>query len=384
MHWEYASRIPMVDNYDVIIVGGGIAGVSSALAAVRQGSRVLLVEKHCNVGGLATLGLISWYLPVCDGKGNLVSTGIPQELLEIAKTCTTAITRKTYPAGDRMQTWFIPEEFAILLERLLIDQKCSILYDTTFIDVVCEGTRCIGVVLATKEGLSLYTANAIVDATGEASVLHRAKVATESRTNPFSCWYQTTSKSGSIEMRMLGADAHGAFDHKRAGSGGYTGDNSQEVSNYMMSCRDAILKDADIGNPDKDVMVVAIPKIPQLRCVRRLIGYEKINESDCNRFVASSVGCVADWRTAGRVYELPFLSLFGKGIANIVAAGRCVSADDAAYEVLRCIPQSAATGQAAGTIAALYSQHLCLSSMAEMDIEVVQHALEDQGVRLHV
>ena len=55
--------------YDVIVVGGGIAGVSAAASASRHGAKTLIIEKNVVLGGLATAGLISWYEPLCDRKG---------------------------------------------------------------------------------------------------------------------------------------------------------------------------------------------------------------------------------------------------------------------------------------------------------------------------
>ena len=52
------------ENYDVVVAGGGIAGIASALAAARAGSRVLLLERMYGLGGLATLGLITIFLPL--------------------------------------------------------------------------------------------------------------------------------------------------------------------------------------------------------------------------------------------------------------------------------------------------------------------------------
>ena len=57
-------------RYDVIVVGGGIAGVAASVAASRAGAKTLLIEKGVNLGGLATMGLISLYEPLCDGMGN--------------------------------------------------------------------------------------------------------------------------------------------------------------------------------------------------------------------------------------------------------------------------------------------------------------------------
>lgn len=70
--------------YDVIVCGGGVAGISAALAAARQRKKVLLIEKEYMLGGLATEGLVTVYLPLCDGVGNQVSYGIAEELLRLS------------------------------------------------------------------------------------------------------------------------------------------------------------------------------------------------------------------------------------------------------------------------------------------------------------
>lgn len=56
-------------RYDVAVCGGGIAGIAAALASARQGRKTCLLEKEYALGGLATLGLIVIYLPLCDGAG---------------------------------------------------------------------------------------------------------------------------------------------------------------------------------------------------------------------------------------------------------------------------------------------------------------------------
>ena len=71
-------EVPCIGEYDIIIAGGGIAGVAAALAARRLGSKVLLIEKSVMLGGLATLGLISWYEPLCDGSGRHIIKEFPK------------------------------------------------------------------------------------------------------------------------------------------------------------------------------------------------------------------------------------------------------------------------------------------------------------------
>ena len=63
----------MAGSYDVAVCGGGIAGIAAALAAARQGKKTILFEKSYILGGLAMAGLITIYLPLCDGYGKQVS-----------------------------------------------------------------------------------------------------------------------------------------------------------------------------------------------------------------------------------------------------------------------------------------------------------------------
>ena len=74
----------VVKEYDVAVCGGGFAGISAALAAARQGKRTVLFEKQYMLGGLGTAGLVTIYLPLCDGNGNQVSFGIAEELLHLS------------------------------------------------------------------------------------------------------------------------------------------------------------------------------------------------------------------------------------------------------------------------------------------------------------
>ena len=77
-------QTPVKYEYDVVVAGGGIAGIAAALGAARQGAKVALLEKQFLLGGLATAGLITIYLPLCDGNGNQVSFGIAEELLHLS------------------------------------------------------------------------------------------------------------------------------------------------------------------------------------------------------------------------------------------------------------------------------------------------------------
>ena len=77
------NSIVINTEYEVAVCGGGFAGISAALAAARAGKKVILFERQYMLGGLATAGLVTIYLPLCDGYGKQISFGIAEELFKL-------------------------------------------------------------------------------------------------------------------------------------------------------------------------------------------------------------------------------------------------------------------------------------------------------------
>ncbi|MBR7105161.1 MAG: FAD-dependent oxidoreductase, partial [Lentisphaeria bacterium] len=69
-------------KYDVVVLGGGIAGIAAAVQAARCGAKAALIEKTIFPGGLATTGLVYLYLPLCDGFGHQILFGMAEELYQ--------------------------------------------------------------------------------------------------------------------------------------------------------------------------------------------------------------------------------------------------------------------------------------------------------------
>ena len=84
MFIQETMQTEITKSCDVLVCGGGFGGISAALAAARCGKKVILPEKLYMLGGLGTAGLVTIYLPLCDGYGHQVSFGIAEELLRLS------------------------------------------------------------------------------------------------------------------------------------------------------------------------------------------------------------------------------------------------------------------------------------------------------------
>lgn len=163
--YEPERKLEVKRTCDVFVAGGGIAGIAAALAAARQGQKVILCEKQCALGGLATLGLVTIYLPLCDGNGNWVVHGIAEELfrLSIRHGCNRAKfpDPKLWLDGSataeqrrraRLQVQFHPLLFAFECEALLRREGVDIFLDTRADGVLVEKHRITCAVLTNKSG----------------------------------------------------------------------------------------------------------------------------------------------------------------------------------------------------------------------------------------
>ena len=132
---------PILETHSVIVAGGGIAGIAAALAAAREGADVLLIEREFLLGGLATLGLVTIYLPLCDGRGHQVSFGIAEELFRLSichgaeanypKAWLDGGSEKEKAEGQRFEVRYNAHLFALEAEKLLLQNGVKILYGTT-------------------------------------------------------------------------------------------------------------------------------------------------------------------------------------------------------------------------------------------------------------
>ena len=79
------KTVPVKAHYDVIVCGGGVAGCAAAVTAAKRGKSVLIIEKSNILGGLATLGLINLFVPMCNGRGKQIIFGLAEKWLRLPK-----------------------------------------------------------------------------------------------------------------------------------------------------------------------------------------------------------------------------------------------------------------------------------------------------------
>ena len=380
--------------YDIIVVGGGIAGVAAAVASARQGKSTLLIEKQINLGGLATMGLISWYEPLCDGNGKQMIGGIGEELIRLAVNVGFDNLPQNWggesgntPRNDRFSSFYSPTFFSLALDKFVTDSGAELLFDTYATYPVMDGNVCKGVITENVDGRSFYPAKLVIDCTGDASIFHRAGAPTKDIDSYFTYIAHVTDyesakryvENGNLTTlrawKNCGSDLFGnghPQDMKLL-----RGSSSKDINAYLAMAKSSMLKKYE--NTDKNQReILTLPTMPQLRVIRRIVGeYVFTGEEDGVNF-EDSVGSTGDFRYRNRHYHIPYRCLYNANYPNLLSAGRIVSAIGDGMEVLRVIPCCALTGQAVGVAGSLAVEKGV--SVAEIDVNALQNALRTQNV----
>lgn len=382
------------DSYDVAVCGGGFAGISAALAAARHGSRVVLFEKQYILGGLGTAGIVTIYLPLCDGCGHQVSFGIAEELLRLSilhgaedrypKNWLDGIGTRT-DKDERFLVQYNPQLFAILAEKLLLDNGVDIMYGTYAVNVSVADKKITHIITENKSGREAYAVKSVVDATGDCDIAHLSGAPTVSfnQGNVLAAWYYSIGKAG-YKLNQIGASDI-PDEEKENGKGvetliarRFTGLDGRELSE--MTCLSHRSTYADFlkkREVDDSLLPITVATTPQIRMTRRIAGEYELSHLEEHKYFEASVGMVSNWKKRGPVYEVPFGTLYNSAVKNLICAGRCTSVNEAMWDIMRVIPCCAVTGQAAGTAAAMTEDFSCI------DIKELQKKLTADGVVLH-
>ncbi len=393
------KEIPVVKETDVIVIGGGMAGIAAATAAAREGMKVTLIEKSIVLGGLATLGHVCVYLPIDDGNGNKVYGGLAEELLHVCiKYSQNNLPEEwkdrpdTAPSDSRryMTNFLIPHGI-LALDEFTTNEGIDVVFDTVFSEPIMEGNTVKGIVVENKSGRTAYMAKMFVDASGDADLVYRAGAETETLKTIVSHWFHEFDfdivKRGieegnllrAIPLRWLGLiPSGGAGDEAEDLT--CDGTTVEGVNEYIRLSRGMALDFLKEHLRD-DYAMLSLPYSPQFRMTRRLIGNADLyTEGEITE--DTSIGCViASLDQPAVVYEYPFEGLITDKLSNVLAAGRMVSASGRGWAIMRFIPACVLTGEAAGTAAALAIKNGC--TLQDLNVKELQKVLESKGVKLH-
>ncbi len=393
------ERLPIGGAYDVIVAGGGVAGAAAAISARRGGKRVLLLEKGAILGGLATSGLINFFEPMDDGRGHRLMGGLCAEFFVRATRAGYDTVPDEWKRGEpgqqtgrRYESRYSHALFALELTELLAAEGVEILFDTLMSQPVMDGGVCTGLVVDGKSGRQFFSARMVVDATGDADVLHRAGVPTVQGKNFFTyigfavdierC--KKAAASGRIEDAIYHVHGGGATlygDGHPADVRLFEGTSNRDVSEYLILNQRRLL--AAVGDQDRFSRdIVTLPGMAQLRTTRRIDGDRTLYPADAGRRFPDSIGTIGSFDEADLLYEVPYGCLVRTGFQNLITCGRSASGAEHAWDVLRVIPPAILTGQAAGTAAARAIDEG--APIYGIDMAGLQEALGETGVRIHL
>jgi hypothetical protein len=159
----------MAEHYDVVVAGGGPAGISAALAAARNGARTLLIEKHSFVGGVAASGipLINFH----NRHREQIIKGIAEELIERLKEVRGTTGHLFTTRGHLYSVTFVdPEWVKIIAEEMLLEAGVDLLLHSFVFGANTEEGQLKTIEVANKAGRQVISADCFIDATGDGDV----------------------------------------------------------------------------------------------------------------------------------------------------------------------------------------------------------------------
>ena len=413
---EASRTIPVYDEADVVVCGGGVAGVAAAVCAARMGARVILLERYGYLGGLATGGLVITVPPLDNGINSEV-----RRRLEEARTYQECANLGDDPAVDGLIA-VDPEILKFELLSLLLDSGARLLLHTVVVGSLADHGRVSGVIIETKAGRAAIRARLVIDTTGDGDLAAAAGAAFELDSRPLPVTLMSTVVGVDAERALAQLGSWGSLRRlveQAVSSGELEFDlevHSREFAPGVFAAElcypgqinlwSGSLFGVNGIDPDDLTRAEIVTRQHTMKLLQflreHLDGFERAR-LECT---ATQVGVRGTRRItglaaptlkqvfatpfpdtvakpyAGRSMRIPYRSLVPETVDGLLFAGRCMSAAPDAMVQLRLIPVCFATGQAAGTAAALaLSQG---RTPRELDVALVQEALAAQGADLGV
>ncbi|HEX6721720.1 MAG TPA: FAD-dependent oxidoreductase, partial [Burkholderiaceae bacterium] len=205
---EPARRTPLWGDFDVVVAGGGPAGLAAAVSAARHGARTLLVERYGFLGGMGTAGGVTNFAGLYgkrDGETVQLVRGVVDELLDrIDRLGGLNAPQDGLQGRIRVRSYDIPA-YKCAADQWLLGSAVELLFHACVAGVSQHGGRIDALLVETKSGRRAIRARWFIDATGDADVAHHAGVPYELGDGHGDALYPSTM------FRLGGVDAERAM-----------------------------------------------------------------------------------------------------------------------------------------------------------------------------
>ncbi len=412
-----------MNKYDIIVAGGGFAGVCAAVAAARLGKRTLLIEKEGSLGGAAVSSLVlpfmGYHTTVTDDSGNKTD-------LDLVRGIFAEIVAKLNALDGTGRHLFSTDRLKLVLDELVTASGCDVLFDSMIVDVNKSGRRIDGVCVYSLGRKYTFEADCFIDATGDANLAALAgcefwlgrdsdrlcqpmtlcfrvsgvptKLLFERR-DEMQKVYAEQKKSGLLRneredllyfttidpnvthfnsTRVIKLDPTDPFALSKAEIEGRKQmfELFELLRNNFDFCRD--MKLVSSGSQ------IGVRESRMVKGEHRLTGDElvrtvkfpdaiAVGNYDIDIHNPTGSGTSHYFFKPGEFYTIPYSSIVAKDSDNLLVAGRCISCDHEAQASIRIMPICAAVGQAAGTAAAVLTEQKVAAR--EADTEKIRKCL---------
>jgi hypothetical protein len=409
---EAAKEIPVYGSFDVVVVGGGCAGIAAAIAASRNGAKTLIIERFGYFGGTATASLMANinafrnqkepdYLQTTRGIGE----EIIREMHKAGGLGMSSYEQEEYDLeqGDLAYSYAIdPEVFKYVSLKLVVEAGVKILFHTYFSDVIMDGQEIKGIIVENKSGRQAIFGRVFIDASGDADVAFKAGVPywqieyDEDHRMEDQLMYRITGfPLETEEGPVRGSIANKCMTIWGPPAPKMNGTNADDLTNEEIVTRLNIYKhfeELKAKNPAlKDAVLIDTGPLIGIRQTRFIEGDYRLTAEDalsgrrfddvialCSSPIIRYYGYRRYLEHEG--YDIPYRCLLPKKVEGMLVAGRCISSDQASYESYRAMAPVMSLGEAAGVAAAI-----AVSDKVHpryVDVKKLQKTLISQGAEL--
>lgn len=408
----------MDEMYDLIVAGGGVAGVAAAVSAAREGLRVLLAEQTGVTGGAMTNALVYPFMRYTLRKsGRVLAAGLFAEMQERWK-------------AYRDTSW---ETYKLVFDDLLSEAGAEVLFHAQLFDVTTKDRQVTEISVATCAGKRSLRARMFIDATGDGELFYLVGCDCQlGRQEDGFCQPMTTcfrlgnvdiarfqAERPMLEERYRARQAEGKITNPREnilvffGLGeGIVHFNTTRVIRHDPTDPAALSRAEMIARRQVWEMVkflreeseafshctlLSLANRVGVRESRKLKGVHILTAEELERGVyfpdtvalgnygvdihnPTGTGTTVHYLSDEAYYSIPYRSLLPKEYDNLLVAGRCLSATHEAQSAVRIMPTCVCMGQAAGIAAAVAAE--TGTALSGVDTDVVRRRLTERGAVL--